>query len=95
MAADPGAGSHTEVHGLEKGSVALEGISLTIASWDGKMLGIAVLPHTRKATNLRNLRPGNPVNMEADVMIKLALEQQKVRRPRVELTLAYLLSNGY
>ena len=78
---------------VEKGSIAIEGISLTIATWDGEVVGVAILPHTRKVTNLRVLRPGDPVNVEADVMIKLALEPK--RRIVSEVTLEYLLANGY
>jgi riboflavin synthase len=80
---------------VEKGSIAVEGISLTIASWDGEVAGIAVLPHTRNVTNLRVLSPGAPLNIEADVMIKLALEQQRAQRPSFDLTLEYLIANGY
>ncbi|MGA8531577.1 MAG: riboflavin synthase [Acidobacteriaceae bacterium] len=80
---------------VEKGSVAIEGISLTIAGWDGAVCEIAVLPHTRNVTNLRTARPGDPINVEADVITKLALSEQKVRHPRIEVTLEYLLENGY
>jgi riboflavin synthase len=79
---------------VEKGSVAIEGISLTIARWDGKTVGVAILPHTYAATNLHTLRAGSPVNLEADVLVKLATE----RRPVVstfELTVDYLVANGY
>ena len=51
---------------VEKGSIAIEGISLTIATWDGDIVGVAILPHTRNVTNLRVLQPGDPVNVEAD-----------------------------
>ena len=78
---------------VEKGSIAIEGISLTIAAWDGELAGIAILPHTRTVTNLRVLQPGDPVNVEADVMIKLAVEQGQRRSAKV--TLEYLLANGY
>lgn len=80
---------------VEKGSIAIEGISLTIAAWDGEVVGIAILPHTRDATNLRVLEPGAPVNVEADVMIRLAVEQGKAKLPAFDLTLEYLLANGY
>jgi riboflavin synthase len=85
---------NTREYMVEKGSIAIEGISLTIATWDGDIVGIAVLPHTRSVTNLHGLRPGDPVNVEADVMIKLALEQ-KQPRSNFEVTLEYLISNGY
>jgi riboflavin synthase len=85
---------NTRSYMVEKGSIAIEGISLTIATWDGEVIGVAILPHTRKATNLRVLKPGDPVNVEADVMIKLALEQ-KHRQSSFEVILEYLLANGY
>jgi len=50
---------------------------LTIARWDGDVVTIAVIPHTYAATNLHSLKPGDPVNVEADVLMKLALEQQR------------------
>jgi riboflavin synthase len=80
---------------VEKGSIAIEGISLTIASWDGEVVGVAILPHTRNATNLRVLQPGNPVNVEADVMVKLAVERMRKPAPTLELSLEHLVANGY
>jgi riboflavin synthase len=80
---------------VEKGSIAIEGISLTIAAWDGEVVSIAILPHTRNVTNLRGLEPGAPVNIEADVMIRLAVEQSRKPKPTFEVTLEYLLANGY
>ena len=79
---------------VEKGSIAIEGISLTIASWDGEIVGVAILPHTRNVTNLRVLKPGDSVNVEADVMIKLAVAQRR-SQPAFDVTLNYLLANGY
>jgi riboflavin synthase len=80
---------------VEKGSVAIEGISLTIASWDGAVCEIAVLPHTRNVTNLRTARPGDAINVEADVIMKLALSESKLRRPHTGVTPEYLLGTGY
>jgi len=78
---------------VEKGSIAIEGISLTIASWDGEVVDVAILPHTRNVTNLRLLRPGDPVNIEADVLIRLAVQQKRLKDN--QLTLEYMLANGY
>jgi riboflavin synthase len=78
---------------VEKGSIAIEGISLTVAAWDGKIVEVAIIPHTYAATNLHTLRPGAPVNLEADVLMKLALQQR--RGPGFELTLDYLVANGF
>jgi riboflavin synthase len=80
---------------VEKGSIAVEGISLTIASWDGEVAGIAILPHTRNVTNLRTLEAGAPVNIEADVLLRLALEQNRPPASEFEVTLEFLLANGY
>jgi riboflavin synthase len=85
---------NTRRYMVEKGSIAVEGISLTIAAWDGEIAGIAILPHTRNVTNLRLLGPGAPVNIEADVMLRLAVEQ-RAASPSLEVTLEYLLANGY
>ena len=79
---------------VEKGSIAIEGISLTIARWDGRTVGVAILPHTYAATNLHTLRAGSPVNLEADVLVKLAAER-KTAASTFELTVDYLVANGY
>lgn len=83
---------------VEKGSIAIEGISLTIARWEpgtpeGDVVSVAIIPHTYARTNLHRLMVGQPVNIEADVLIKF-LEQQSAG-PRFELTLGYLIANGY
>jgi riboflavin synthase len=79
---------------VEKGSVAIEGISLTIARWDGRTLAVAIIPHTYAATNLHTLAPGSPVNLEADVLIKHAA-QRAHPEDKFELTVDYLVANGY
>jgi len=53
-----------------KGSITLNGISLTVASLEGLRVGVAIIPHTYEQTSLRDLRPGDPVNVEADVIAK-------------------------
>ncbi len=55
---------------VEKGSVAVEGISLTVASIEGTRLRIAVIPFTVENTNLASLQPGDPLNLECDVVAK-------------------------
>ena len=47
---------------VEKGSISVEGISLTVAGIEGDEIWIAILPHTYSATNLHTLRPGMGVN---------------------------------
>ena len=53
-----------------KGSIALNGISLTVARLEGNRLGVAIIPHTYENTALRTLRPGDPMNVECDVLSK-------------------------
>ena len=53
-----------------KGSVAVEGISLTVAALADDHFEIAVIPKTWGLTNLSSLRPGDPVNLEADIIAK-------------------------
>ncbi len=81
---------------VPKGSVAIEGISLTIAAWDGEEIAIAILPLTYWRTNLHTLAPGAPVNVEADVLVKLAYAQmQSQKKPELELTETWLVANGF
>jgi riboflavin synthase len=81
---------------VHKGSVAVEGISLTIADFDGEVITIAILPLTYWRTNLHTLAPGAPVNVEADVLVKLAHAQMLTqKKPELELTEAWLVASGY
>ena len=81
---------------VHKGSVAVEGISLTIAAFDGESISIAVLPLTYWRTNLHTLRVGAPVNVEADVLVKLAaMRLSATKKPGLELSAEWLVANGY
>lgn len=81
---------------VHKGSVAIEGISLTIADFDGETITLAILPLTYLRTNLHALAPGAPVNVEADVLVKLAHAQMLAdKKPELELTEAWLVASGY
>lgn len=53
-----------------KGSVALDGVSLTVNEVDGNRFGINIIPHTQTATTFGDLRPGDRVNMEADMLAR-------------------------
>jgi riboflavin synthase len=80
---------------VEKGSIAIEGISLTVAKFDGETVTVAIIPHTYAHTNLHTLKVGGPVNLEADVMMKFFEQRQKKAEPEFELTLDFLIANGY
>jgi riboflavin synthase alpha subunit len=55
---------------VEKGSVAVDGVSLTVAELDDRGFAVALVPHTRSATTLGDRRAGDEVNLEADVLAK-------------------------
>ncbi len=55
---------------VEKGSIAVDGISLTIFDLDDDTFRVAVIPHTAAVTTLGSKGPGAPVNIEVDVMAK-------------------------
>jgi len=80
---------------VEKGSISVEGISLTVAGMEGDEIWIAILPHTYTATNLHTLRPGMGVNIEVDVLAKYAENRVQAETGKHELTIDYLLANGY
>lgn len=80
---------------VEKGSISVEGISLTVAGIEGDGIWIAILPHTYTATNLHTLKPGMGVNIEVDVLAKYAENRGQAESDKHELTVDYLLANGY
>jgi riboflavin synthase len=55
---------------VEKGSVAVQGTSLTVAALDDAGFAVALIPHTLDATNLGSLEPGARANIEVDVLAK-------------------------
>ena len=55
---------------VEKGSVTVDGVSLTVAELADDAFSVALVPHTLEATTLSALRPGQAVNLEADVLAK-------------------------
>ena len=78
-----------------KGSIAIEGISLTVAKLEGLRLTIAIIPHTIKMTNLGSLKPGDPVNIETDIVAKY-LEKWIHRDEQTgALTIERLVAQGF
>lgn len=55
---------------VEKGSIAVEGVSLTIAQLDGDSFAVALVPHTKEATTLGRAQVGDEVNLEVDMLAK-------------------------
>jgi len=62
--------SEIEKYTVFKGSISIEGISLTVANLEQNVCTVAIIPHTVEMTNLGSLKPGDPVNLEADLIAK-------------------------
>ena len=82
-----------------KGSIAVDGISLTVAGLEKNWFEVAVIPHTWRETTIGQLRSGDRVNLEVDVLAKyverlLEREEKSVAAPN-NLTLEYLIEQGY
>ncbi|HYE25785.1 MAG TPA: riboflavin synthase [Clostridia bacterium] len=78
-----------------KGSIAIEGISLTVAKLEGLRCTAAIIPHTVEMTNLKTLKPGDPVNIETDIVAKY-LEKWFRREPASgTLTVETLAAKGF
>ena len=65
---------------VEKGSIAVDGISLTVAAFGRDWFRVWIIPHTRAITNLRCRQVGEPVNLEADMLAKHLERFLKARR---------------
>lgn len=67
---------------VEKGSVAVDGVSLTIARLQGAALEIQIIPYTWEHTALADLRPGSEVNLEYDILGKYVVRYMEAREGR-------------
>lgn len=84
-----------ERHLVFKGSVAIDGISLTVASLKGDMLAVTIVPHTYRHTNLHRRKPGDRVNLECDILAKYVAKLLSRLEPADGLTLEKLRQLGY
>jgi riboflavin synthase len=66
---------------IEKGSIAVDGVSLTLAAFDDDGFEVALIPHTLAVTTLGRLEPGDEVNLEADVLGKVVERLVAARLP--------------
>ena len=82
-----------------KGSITIDGISLTVAGLDADWFEVAIIPHTWRETMLSDLKVGDRVNLEVDVLAKyverLMLNKQDEAEASNNLTLEYLKERGY
>ena len=78
---------------VEKGSIAIDGISLTVASVTKSSFSVSLIPHTGTCTTLLSKRPGDPVNLETDVIGKYV---EKLMQPTTPpLTASMLQKYGF
>src|SRR5882762_4027375 len=84
---------------VPKGSITIDGISLTVARWQNNIAEVAVIPYTYLHTNIRDRRPGDAVNLEGDVLGKYVESYLEARsfsaRVDSQLTVASLLDEGF
>lgn len=78
-----------------KGSLCVEGISLTTARVEGAEITIAIIPHTWEVTNLKSLKPGDPVNLETDMIAKYVEKMMKGESGNSSLTVEKLVQQGF
>jgi riboflavin synthase len=84
-----------EKYTVYKGSISIEGISLTVAKLEGRSCTIAIIPHTVEMTNLNSLRPGDPVNLEADLIAKYVEKMMTSEAVESSLTVEELVRQGF
>jgi riboflavin synthase len=82
-----------EKYTVYKGSISIEGISLTVAKLEGSRCTVAIIPHTVEMTNLHSLRPGDPINLEADLIAKYV--EKMMRGEQSSLTVEDLVQQGF
>jgi riboflavin synthase len=80
---------------VAKGSLSIEGISLTVAAIEGTEVRVAIIPHTAEVTNLKSLNPGDPVNLEVDVIAKYVEKMMGVQKAASTITLEKLVLAGF
>jgi len=80
---------------VEKGSVAIDGISLTVNTVEADRFTVAIIPHTLEKTTLASLSPGQPVNIETDIIGKYVARLIAPSQHGGGLTLEKLMQNGF
>ncbi|MDD5886918.1 MAG: riboflavin synthase [Oscillospiraceae bacterium] len=85
-----------------KGSIAMDGISLTVAAVTDQSFSVSLIPHTRAVTNLASKKVGDPLNLETDIIGKyvekfVSLRQDRAAEPEKSsgLTMEFLQQNGF
>src|SRR5437588_6622743 len=80
---------------ISKGSLSIEGISLTIARIDGTQVTAALLPHNLEVTHLKSFKPGDPMNLEVDMIAKYVERMLHGSSASSSITLERLVGQGF
>jgi riboflavin synthase len=80
-----------------KGSIALDGISLTVAGWHDCIVDTAIIPYTYEHTNLSSIQAGDAVNVECDILAKYVerIVEARQEASKSQLTIARLIEEGF
>lgn len=84
-------------YAAEKGSIAIDGISLTVAGWHDGIADIAVIPFTYQVTGVKRMVPGDAVNLETDILAKYveSLLDSRTTPINSRLTISRLVDEGF
>ena len=82
---------------VPKGSITIDGVSLTVANWRDGIAEIAVIPYTYEHTNIRGRKSGDAVNLEGDILGKYVERYLEARssKPTTKISLAELTEQGF
>ena len=83
---------------VPQGSITIDGISLTVARWNGRVAEIAVIPYTCEHTNIRDKKIGDAVNLEGDILGKYVeryLEARTLAKSTTKLSISELVGHGF
>jgi len=83
---------------IQKGSIAIDGVSLTVAYVDDSVFKVSIIPHTKDATTLLHKKMGDEVNLECDMIgkyIEKLLSNRGEKPARKEIDMNFLNENGY
>jgi riboflavin synthase len=86
---------NVEKYIVYKGSVTIEGVSLTVANIEGTTCTVAIIPHTIEMTNLNSLKPGDPVNLEVDLIAKYVEKMMAAQAAEDSFTVEELVRQGF
>lgn len=80
---------------VEKGSVAIDGISLTVAEVENSSFQVSIIPHTRQETNLQYKKKNDIVNIECDILGKYIEKLLLPKQKQSKITEEFLKENGF